>query len=50
MISREELIELEDSVTRCLNEIFADEELAWEQATEASELDKAGTDWNDERW
>lgn len=37
-------------VTRRLNDLFADGELAREQVREASELDAAGTDWSDERW
>jgi metal-responsive CopG/Arc/MetJ family transcriptional regulator len=37
-------------VTRRLNELFSDVELAREQARSASELDAAGTDWSGERW
>ncbi len=37
-------------VTRRLNELFADVELARAQARTASELDAVGTDWSDERW
>jgi metal-responsive CopG/Arc/MetJ family transcriptional regulator len=37
-------------VTRRLNELFADPELAQEQARTAKELDAVGTDWGDERW
>ena len=37
-------------VTRRLNDLFSDEELAREQARSASELDAAGTDWSTERW
>jgi metal-responsive CopG/Arc/MetJ family transcriptional regulator len=37
-------------VTKRLNELFADADLAQEQAREASEWDKVGTDWGDERW
>jgi len=37
-------------ITRRLNELFADPELAWAQARTTSELDTAGTDWSDERW
>jgi hypothetical protein len=37
-------------VTRRLNELFADGELAQEQARSASELDAVGTDWSGERW
>lgn len=37
-------------VTRRLNELFADADLARGQARTAHELDAAGTDWSDERW
>lgn len=37
-------------VTRRLNELFAEPELAGEQAREAAELDAAGAGWNDESW
>ena len=37
-------------VTRRLNELFADPDLARGQARTANELDAAGTDWSDERW
>ena len=37
-------------VTRRLNELFADRDLAQEQARTASEWDAVGTDWSDERW
>jgi metal-responsive CopG/Arc/MetJ family transcriptional regulator len=37
-------------VTKRLNDLFADSELAEEQTRAADELDAAGTDWNDERW
>ena len=37
-------------VTKRLNELFADVELAREQAQTASGLDAVGTDWTDERW
>lgn len=37
-------------VTKRLNELFANRELAQEQARTASELDAVGTDWSDERW
>jgi metal-responsive CopG/Arc/MetJ family transcriptional regulator len=37
-------------VTQRLNELFADGELAQEQARTASELDAVGTDWSSERW
>jgi metal-responsive CopG/Arc/MetJ family transcriptional regulator len=36
-------------VTQRLNELFADGELAQEQAHTASELDAVGTDWSSER-
>jgi hypothetical protein len=37
-------------VTKRLNELFADPDLAHEQALTASQLDAVGTDWSDERW
>jgi hypothetical protein len=37
-------------VTKRLNELFSDGELAQEQAHTASEWDEVGTDWSDERW
>lgn len=37
-------------VTNRLNELFANVDLAREQARGASELDAVGTDWSDERW
>ena len=37
-------------VTRRLNELFANGELAQEQTRTASELDAVGTDWSTERW
>jgi len=37
-------------VTERLNQLFADPELAREQARTADELDAVGTDWSDERW
>ena len=37
-------------VTKRLNDLFSDAELAQEQAQGASELDTTGTDWNTERW
>ena len=37
-------------VTKRLNELFADPDLAREQARTARQLDAAGTDWSDERW
>ena len=37
-------------VTRRLDEIFADPEVATEQLRVADEMDSAGTDWSDENW
>jgi metal-responsive CopG/Arc/MetJ family transcriptional regulator len=37
-------------VTKRLNALFADVELAQEQARTASEWDAIGTDWSSERW
>ena len=37
-------------VTRRLNELFAEPGLAKRQSRDASELDRVGTDWADERW
>ena len=37
-------------ITKRLNELFSDGELAQEQARTASEWDEVGTDWSDERW
>lgn len=37
-------------ITKRLNELFADPQLAQEQTHGASALDAAGTDWSDERW
>ncbi|HEX9669242.1 MAG TPA: hypothetical protein VGC93_07125 [Thermoanaerobaculia bacterium] len=37
-------------ITKRLNDLFTDQELAGEQTRAARELDAAGTDWNDERW
>jgi metal-responsive CopG/Arc/MetJ family transcriptional regulator len=37
-------------ITRRLNDLFADREIANEQRDEAAELEAAGTDWTDERW
>jgi hypothetical protein len=37
-------------VTRRLNSLFADPELAGAQVRTAGDLDTAGTDWSDERW
>ena len=38
------------AVTRQLDELFADEELAQRQSQEAEALDSLGTDWSDEDW
>jgi metal-responsive CopG/Arc/MetJ family transcriptional regulator len=38
------------AVTRRLDELFADPELASEQRRSAAELDAVGSSWNDERW
>lgn len=37
-------------VTKRLNELLSDGELAKEQIRMANEWDEVGTDWNDERW
>jgi metal-responsive CopG/Arc/MetJ family transcriptional regulator len=37
-------------ITRRLDELFAAPELAQHQSREASELDRIGSDWSDERW
>ena len=37
-------------ITRRLNELFASSELAQQQIREASELDRTGSAWSDERW
>lgn len=37
-------------ITRRLNELFATRDLAQQQSREASELDRIGSDWSDERW
>jgi hypothetical protein len=37
-------------VTKRLNELFANGDLAREQAHSASEWDTVGTDWSRERW
>ena len=37
-------------ITRRLNEIFSREDAAGAQLADASILDRAGTDWTDERW
>jgi len=38
------------AITRRLDELFADPELASEQALSAEAFDRAGTSWQDERW
>jgi hypothetical protein len=40
----------DSEVTKRLNEIFANDDLAQEQSRGASELDAVGTDWSTERW
>jgi metal-responsive CopG/Arc/MetJ family transcriptional regulator len=37
-------------ITRRLNELFAAPEIAQKQRREASDLDRIGSDWADERW
>ena len=37
-------------ITRRLNELFAASDLAQQQSREASELDRIGSEWSDERW
>jgi metal-responsive CopG/Arc/MetJ family transcriptional regulator len=37
-------------VTKRLNELFTNVEIAQEQARTADELDAVGTDWSTERW
>jgi len=37
-------------ITRQLDELFAAPDLAQDQSREASELDRIGSDWSDERW
>jgi len=37
-------------ITQRLNELFAPLEVAQKQIREASELDRIGSDWADERW
>jgi metal-responsive CopG/Arc/MetJ family transcriptional regulator len=37
-------------ITRRLNELFAAPEFAAEQSRGASELDRVGSEWSDERW
>ena len=38
------------AITRKLNELFADEELRRADLEDARDLDRAGTEWKDERW
>ena len=37
-------------ITRRLNELFAAPDVAQKQTREASEFDRVGSDWTDERW
>jgi metal-responsive CopG/Arc/MetJ family transcriptional regulator len=37
-------------ITRRLDELFSDERVRKAQRRGASELDRVGTDWTDERW
>lgn len=37
-------------ITKRLNDLFADEEVARDQRLGASGLDNVGTDWSTERW
>jgi predicted transcriptional regulator len=37
-------------ITRRLNDLFAAPEVAEQQSLEASDLDRLGSDWADERW
>jgi metal-responsive CopG/Arc/MetJ family transcriptional regulator len=37
-------------ITRRLNDLFAASEVAEQQSREASDLDRLGSDWADERW
>lgn len=37
-------------IIRRLNDLFAAPEVAEQQSREASELDRRGSDWEDERW
>lgn len=37
-------------ITRRLNDLFAESDLAKKHRMEAAELDAAGTDWTDEPW
>ena len=38
------------AVTRRLDALFADADIASSQRQQSAALDAAGTDWNDERW
>jgi hypothetical protein len=40
----------DDEIMRQLDELFADTELAKEQAIATGNWDEIGTDWNAERW
>ena len=40
----------DSEITRRLNELFAVPDLVQQQSREASELDRIGSDWSDERW
>jgi metal-responsive CopG/Arc/MetJ family transcriptional regulator len=37
-------------ITRRLDELFAAPDLARQQSREASDLDRVGSEWSDERW
>jgi len=37
-------------ITRRLDELFAAPELVEQQSREASDLDRVGSEWSDERW
>jgi len=37
-------------ITQRLDELFAKPDLAKHQTQEASDLDRVGNDWSDERW
>jgi metal-responsive CopG/Arc/MetJ family transcriptional regulator len=37
-------------ITRRLNDLFAAPEVREQQSREASDLDRLGSDWEDERW
>jgi len=40
----------DSELTKYLNELFANVEVAQDQTLTASEFDAVGTDWSDERW